>query len=85
MVKPDGTLVLSVSNARRRFRAEQRTSARLVRAGTLEPGDILYKRGREDGATRMVYHLHTLAEVRGELSAAGRRPPICRNRVRLRR
>ena len=51
----------------------------------LEPGDILYKRGREDGAIRMFYHLHTLAEVRGELSAAGRRPPIRRNRVRLRR
>ena len=71
MVKPDGTLVLSVPNARRRFRAEQRTSAHLVRAGTLEPGDILYKRGREEGEIRMFYHLYTLAEVRGELSAAG--------------
>ena len=54
------------------------------RAGVLEPGDILYKRGREDGAIRMFYHLHTLAEVRGELSAAGR-GPLRRNRVRLRR
>ena len=37
MLKADGTLILSVPNARRRFRAEQRSSAPLVDAGKLEP------------------------------------------------
>ncbi|MDE0050105.1 MAG: methyltransferase domain-containing protein [Rhodospirillales bacterium] len=71
MLKADGTLILSVPNARRRFRAEQRTSAPLVHAGTLEPGDILYKRGQDNGEIRLFYHLYTLPEVRGDLAEAG--------------
>ena len=71
MLKPDGTLILSVPNARRRFRAEQRTSAALVSQGKLEPGDILYKRSHEDGEIRLFYHLYTLAEVREDLVEAG--------------
>ena len=71
MLKADGTLILSVPNARRRFRAEQRTSAPLVDAGKLEPGDILYKRGQDDGEIRLFYHLYTLAEVRDDLAEAG--------------
>ena len=71
MVKADGTLVFSVPNARRRFRAEQRAAAALIEAGELEPGDILYKRGQDGGEIRMFYHLYTLAEVRRDLSAAG--------------
>ena len=71
MVKADGTLILSVPNARRRFRAEQRAAAPLISAGELEPGDILYKRGQDVGAIRMFYHLYTLAEVQRDLSAAG--------------
>ena len=71
MLKADGTLILSVPNARRRFRAEQRTSAPLVDAGKLEPGDILYKRGEDNGEIQLFYHLYTLAEVRDDLAEAG--------------
>ena len=71
MLKADGTLILSVPNARRRFRAEQRTSASLVDAGKLEPGDILYKRGQDDGEIQLFYHLYTLAEVRDDLAEVG--------------
>ena len=71
MLKADGTLILSVPNARRRFRAEQRTSAPLVDAGKLEPGDILYKRGQDNGEIQLFYHLYTLAEVRDDLAEAG--------------
>ena len=70
MLKPDGTLILSVPNAKRRFLAEQRATAPLVRDGKLEPGDVLYKRGEDDGEIRMFYHLYTLAEVRRDLSEA---------------
>ena len=71
MLKADGTLILSVPNARRRFRAEQRSSAPLVDAGKLEPGDILYNRGQDDGEIQLFYHLYTLAEVRDDLAEAG--------------
>ena len=71
MVKADGTLILSVPNARRRFRAEQRSAAPLIAIGELEPGDILYERGQDGGAIPMFYHLYTLAEVRRDLSDAG--------------
>ena len=71
MLKADGTLILSVPNARRRFRAEQRSSAPLVDAGKLESGDILYKRGQDDGEIQLFYHLYTLAEVRDDLAEAG--------------
>ena len=71
MLKPDGTLVLSVPNARRRFRAEQVAAAPLVQGGRLEPGDVLYKRGQDNGEIPMFYHVYTLAEVQRDLSEAG--------------
>ena len=71
MLKTDGVLLLSVPNAKRRFVDEQRAADRLIRAGRLEPGDILYKRGRGEGEIRMFYHLYTVSETRRELSAAG--------------
>ena len=71
MLKPAGTLVLSVPNARRRFRAEQRSSATMVEEGTLEPGDILYKRRENGGEIRLFYHLYTHTELRRDLSEAG--------------
>ena len=71
MLKPDGTLILSVPNAKRRFRAEQRASAPLVQDGTLEPGDVLYKRSHNEGEIRLFYHLYTLAEVKRDLAEAG--------------
>ena len=71
MLKPDGTLILSVPNAKRRFLAEQRAAAPLVQGGTLEPGDVLYKRSNGGGEIRLFYHVYTLAEVQRDLSEAG--------------
>ena len=71
MLKRDGTLILSVPNAKRRFRAEQRAAAPLVRQGKLEPGDVLYKRVDDGGEIRLFYHLYTLDEVQTDLSEAG--------------
>ncbi len=71
MLKAEGTLILSVPNAKRRFRAEQRDVEPLVREGTLEPGDVLYQRSQADGEIRLFYHLYTLDEVRSDLSETG--------------
>ena len=71
MLKPGGVLVLGPPNARRRFRAEQRAAAPLVRDGVLEPGDVLYERGSGSGTIEMFYHLFSAAEARSELSGAG--------------
>ena len=71
MLKAEGTLILSVPNAKRRFRAEQRDVEPLVREGTLEPGDVLYQRNQADGEIRLFYHLYTLDEVRSDLSETG--------------
>lgn len=71
MLKPDGALLLSLPNARRRFHAEQRAAAPLVRQGTLEPGDILYQRSSGAGTIEMFYHLFSPAEARSELTSAG--------------
>ncbi len=71
MLNADGTLILSVPNAKRRFRAEQRDAEPLVREGKLEPGDVLYKRRQADGEIRLFYHLYTLDEVCRDLSEAG--------------
>ena len=71
MLKVEGTLILSVPNAKRRFRAEQRDAEPLVREGTLEPGDVLYQRNQADGEIRLFYHLYTLDEVHRDLSETG--------------
>ena len=71
MLKEDGTLFLSVPNARRRFRREQAMAAPLIRAGKLEAGDILYRRRHEDGEIELFYHLYTPAEVTRDLREAG--------------
>ena len=71
MLKPDGALILGLPNAWRRFRAEQRAAAPLVRSGALEPGDILYSRGRGAEKIRMFYHLFRPSEARRDLSDAG--------------
>ena len=71
MLKAEGTLILSVPNARRRFRAEQRDTEPLVREGKLEPGDVLYERNQADGKIRLFYHLYTLDEVHRDLSETG--------------
>ena len=71
MLKAEGTLILSVPNAKRRFRAEQRDAEPLVREGTLEPGDVLYQRNQANGEIRLFYHLYTLDEVHRDLSKTG--------------
>ena len=71
MLKPEGVLVLSLPNARRRFHAEQRSAAPLVRDGVLEPGDVLYTRRSDGRAIEMFYHLFSPAEARSELTDAG--------------
>ncbi len=71
MLKAEGTLILSVPNAKRRFRAEQRDAEPLVREGKLEPGDVLYERNQADGKIRLFYHLYTLDEVHRDLSETG--------------
>lgn len=71
MLRPGGALVLSLPNARRRFHAEQRAAAPLVRDGTLEPGDVLYTRRSDARTIEMFYHLFSPAEARSELSSAG--------------
>ena len=40
-------------------------------AGELEPGDVLYTRGRCADEIRMFYHLFSPAEARRDLAAAG--------------
>ena len=70
MLKPDGTLILSVPNAKRRFQAEQQAAVPLVKEGKLEPGDVLYQRNN-GGEIRLFYHLYTLNEVVGDLSETG--------------
>jgi len=71
MLKADGTLILSVPNAGRRFRVEQLRAAPLIRAGKLEDGDILYKRRHDGDEIQLFYHLYTLAEVKRDLSETG--------------
>ena len=69
MLKPGGVLIAGLPNRARRFRAEQRAARGRVLAGELEPGDVLYSRGR--GAIPMFYHLFSPAEAREEFDAAG--------------
>ena len=71
MLKADGTLILSVPNAKRRFLAEQRDAEPLVDEGTLEPGDVLYQRSQADGEIRLFYHLYTSEEIERDLAEAG--------------
>lgn len=71
MLVPEGALILSLPNAKRRFHAEQRRAAPLVRAGSLEPGDILYERGSGAGTIEMFYHLFSPPEARAELAGSG--------------
>ena len=71
MSKEDGTLFLSVPNARRRFLREQAMAAPLIRAGKLAAGDILYKRRHEGGEIELFYHLYTPTEVTRDLREVG--------------
>lgn len=71
MLREDGVLILSVPNARRRFRREQTVAASLVRAGKLEAGDILYRRRHDDGDIELFYHLYTPTELKRDLREAG--------------
>ena len=65
MVRAGGALVLSVPNAARRFRAEQRHSR-----GS-EPGDVDYVRYSDSGPVRLFYHVYRRDELAADLEAAG--------------
>ncbi|WP_067557372.1 class I SAM-dependent methyltransferase [Oceanibaculum pacificum] len=72
----EGRLVISVPNANRRFRTEQREHDALRAAGTpeapaLEEGDILYSRGAGKERIELFYHLYTPESLSAELREAG--------------
>jgi SAM-dependent methyltransferase len=71
MLRPGGRLIVSVPNARRRFRREQAADRA---AGGLEPGDITYVRRCDAEEIRLYYHLYGRAELEAELAACGFRP-----------
>lgn len=71
LLRPGGRLVATVPSRHRRFRAEQQRCAALVQQGTLEPGDILYRRDAEAGSVELYYHLFTATEFGDEIAAAG--------------
>ena len=68
---PGGRLIVTVPNARRRFRREQLAAPPLVADGRLEPGDVIYT--RRAGATQieLTYHMYTAAEFIADLAEAG--------------
>jgi tRNA (uracil-5-)-methyltransferase TRM9 len=65
MLRAGGRLVLSVPNAARRFRLEQRHSR-----GN-EPGDVDYVRHSASGPVRLFYHVYHQDELAADLEAAG--------------
>src|SRR5690348_2061993 len=73
LMRPDGYLVASVPNRRRRFRAEQARDRGA--SGGLEAGDVVYVRAPPGGPEiHMFYHLYTPADFDDELRAAGFHP-----------
>lgn len=74
MLRPDGRLLVSVPNARRRFPAEQKAARPLIAAGRLEPGDVLYTRPTVDEPLELYYHLYQPGELESEMAEAGFRP-----------
>ncbi|MBU0886189.1 MAG: class I SAM-dependent methyltransferase [Alphaproteobacteria bacterium] len=75
-VEGEGRLVISVPNANRRFRTEQREHDALRIAGTpekpaLEAGDILYARDNDGERIELFYHLFTPETLSAELREAG--------------
>jgi SAM-dependent methyltransferase len=71
LLRPGGRIVLTVPNAARRFSREQTAAQKLIKAGHLEAGDILYERASDDGVVEMYYHLYSLGEFVQELEQQG--------------
>jgi len=71
LLRPGGRIVVSVPNAGRRFPRQQVASRKLVEAGHLELGDVLYERTSDDGVVEMYYHLYGLDEFVQELEEQG--------------
>jgi len=71
LLRPGGRLLVTVPSRYRRFVAEQQRCAVLVQQGTLEPGDILYRRVGDAGSVELYYHLFTPTEFGDEIAAAG--------------
>ena len=59
LLRPGGRIVVTVPNAARRFSSQQAAAQRLVQAGHLETGDILYERTTNQIVVEMYYHLYT--------------------------
>jgi SAM-dependent methyltransferase len=71
LLRPEGRLMVTVPNRRRRFGKEQVAAAPLVRVGQLEPGDVLYRRTSGTAAVDLYYHLYSPSELLDELAEAG--------------
>jgi SAM-dependent methyltransferase len=65
MLRPGGSIVLSVPNAARRFRREQKSG------DGPEPGDVEYMRHSEAGPVPLFYHVYRVDELIQDLTAAG--------------
>jgi tRNA (uracil-5-)-methyltransferase TRM9 len=70
-LRPGGRLIATVPNRSRRFRAEQVAARKLIAEGTLEQGDIRYRRHAGSDAIELYYHLYSPAEFVAELTEAG--------------
>lgn len=71
LLRPGGRLLATVPSRYRRFVVEQEHCASLVQQGTLEPGDIVYRRDGDAGSVELYYHLFTPTEFGDEIAAAG--------------
>ena len=74
LLAPDGRVIVTVPNGRRRFASEQRAAAALVASGQLEPGDVIYRRGSGGTPIDLTYHMFSAAEFVADLAEAGLRP-----------
>lgn len=71
LLRPGGSLIVTVPNAARRFRKEQNAARRLIEQGRLEPGDILYQRRADDVTVELFYHLYTQEGFRRQVEEGG--------------
>jgi SAM-dependent methyltransferase len=69
-LRPGGKMVVTVPNALRRFRKEQRQARPLIEQRTIEAGDILYRRTSPNGDIDLYYHLYSPSDYPDSLYAA---------------
>jgi tRNA (uracil-5-)-methyltransferase TRM9 len=71
LVRPGGTIIVTAPNSARRFAQEQAACAPDVAHGSLESGDILYKRHTSSGPVDMYYHLFSPGSFARMIENAG--------------